>query len=402
MGVLRLYLALCVVAAHSEAVFPWQMHDGRAAVQLFFVISGFYMELILSGDKYRTALDFYRGRLIRIFAPYYLSLAIVLGVSVTFGLAFGDWLTLNQTVRDLSSDEPITPAVWFTQATNLTLFFQDWVMFAMETPDGSLGFTTDFWASEIPLWHYLWIPQAWSIGVELTFYLVAPLLVRKCSLRFLLLLTAFALITRQTVYVQFDLNHDPWTYRFLPFELAFFCLGIIACRLMNRRPRLFERCATAGKLMQSKLGTWSYFVSATSITFLLWLLCKVFEYVYPYAKLIVPGGDEYWYLISLAVWVLILPMLFSFTRHFRADRSVGELSYPVYLLHYTIALAVMSSEISVSLAAKYVGIVVAAITVVVSILLQLLVLNRLEDWRQALMRKAREASVVAKLARHQD
>jgi peptidoglycan/LPS O-acetylase OafA/YrhL len=37
----------------------------------------------------------------------------------------------------------------------------------------SLVFSTDFTKSEIPLWDGLIAPQAWTLGIELTFYLVA-------------------------------------------------------------------------------------------------------------------------------------------------------------------------------------------------------------------------------------
>jgi peptidoglycan/LPS O-acetylase OafA/YrhL len=58
MGILRVYLALCVIAAHSHRVLPWRMHDGRQAVQIFYIISGFYMAMVLS-TRYSSARDLY-------------------------------------------------------------------------------------------------------------------------------------------------------------------------------------------------------------------------------------------------------------------------------------------------------------------------------------------------------
>ena len=52
MGLLRFCLALAVVAAHThQRLFPFQMISGFYAVKVFFVISGFYMALILN-EKY--------------------------------------------------------------------------------------------------------------------------------------------------------------------------------------------------------------------------------------------------------------------------------------------------------------------------------------------------------------
>jgi hypothetical protein len=57
------------------------------------------------------------------------------------------------------------------------MFLQDWVMFAEQNSDGAVAFTSNFWQHPNQLWHFLWIPQARSIGIELTFYLTAPFLV---------------------------------------------------------------------------------------------------------------------------------------------------------------------------------------------------------------------------------
>jgi hypothetical protein len=51
MGTLRLLLALWVVAVHGEAVYGYKIEQAWVAVQCFFIISGFYMSLILN-EKY--------------------------------------------------------------------------------------------------------------------------------------------------------------------------------------------------------------------------------------------------------------------------------------------------------------------------------------------------------------
>ena len=54
MGILRLFLSISVIAAHSGTfVFSSHWIDVGYAVNLFFIISGFYMTMILSG-KYKA------------------------------------------------------------------------------------------------------------------------------------------------------------------------------------------------------------------------------------------------------------------------------------------------------------------------------------------------------------
>ena len=93
MGLLRLYLALCVIFTHDgvrQNSIPLIIYNGSQAVQIFFVISGFYMALILS-EKYRSPVEFYASRFIRIYLPYWTVLGIVVIFSLFCGMVFGEW-----------------------------------------------------------------------------------------------------------------------------------------------------------------------------------------------------------------------------------------------------------------------------------------------------------------------
>ena len=60
MGVLRYLLALSVLLVHD--VDGWfKLIDGAAAVQCFFLISGFYMALVLN-ERYADLGSFYFNR----------------------------------------------------------------------------------------------------------------------------------------------------------------------------------------------------------------------------------------------------------------------------------------------------------------------------------------------------
>lgn len=49
MGTVRLLLAISVALGHFGGLFGYLMGPGRAEVAAFFIISGFYMSLVLNG-----------------------------------------------------------------------------------------------------------------------------------------------------------------------------------------------------------------------------------------------------------------------------------------------------------------------------------------------------------------
>jgi peptidoglycan/LPS O-acetylase OafA/YrhL len=59
MGVLRTLLALSVVLSHSGPLFGIELVGGQLAVQSFYMISGFYMTMVLT-EKYVNANSSYR------------------------------------------------------------------------------------------------------------------------------------------------------------------------------------------------------------------------------------------------------------------------------------------------------------------------------------------------------
>lgn len=186
MGTLRFVLALSVVLAHVGVAAPV---TGQIAVQVFFVISGFYMALVLDG-RYTDKWTFWTNRLLRLFPGYFL----IAGLSAM-------WLWKNY--------PPYFDAVgWFDGITNIVIVGQDVSVF-----NGSQS---------------MLLPQAWSLALELYFYALAPWIV-KLRTRTLLAIIGASFVARAVSYV-YGLDHDPWTYRFFPFEVAFFLIGVLIHR----------------------------------------------------------------------------------------------------------------------------------------------------------------------------
>ena len=75
MGILRFFLASAVLLTHAQASF--QPLGGALAVSAFYVISGFYMQLLFA-EKFTSGqvLPFYKSRALRIFPLYYVFLIV--------------------------------------------------------------------------------------------------------------------------------------------------------------------------------------------------------------------------------------------------------------------------------------------------------------------------------------
>ena len=147
-------------------------------------------------------------------------------------------------------------------------------------------------------------PQAWTLGVELSFYLIAPFLLVRKNLIVSILICSLIL---RVYLIQIGIgNKDPWTYRFFPTELALFLLG--ACSHQFLRP-FYER---------NNLNTDKF---TTFITLGIFLYCAFF-FLLPYKLLNT--------LLLITLFIAALPYLFKFQSRSSWDRKVGELSYPIY------------------------------------------------------------------------
>jgi peptidoglycan/LPS O-acetylase OafA/YrhL len=157
----------------------------------------------------------------------------------------------------------------------------------------------------------MFIPPAWSLGVELSFYLLAPwILRRKTSV----IIGAFvsSLLLRYALW-QIGLRDDPWSYRFFPAELGMFLFGALSYRLIYRKIRN----------QQLVLG-WKIFALGIYPAIVLYP-------VYDHSKGLFFTPTQILFYLYVGVSV---PILFRMTGHHPTDRRLGELSYPLYLCHY--------------------------------------------------------------------
>ncbi|WP_430395341.1 acyltransferase family protein [Ferrovibrio sp.] len=218
MGSIRFLLAISVLVHHSRSsLFGFDFVGGPLGVELFFVISGFYIALILN-EKY----DFPGGlwaygsnRALRIY-PLYL---LVFGVAVFAAPFFSASKALVVTTY-YAHDNWANLPLWsktYVGLSSLFLFGQEVSHFVGVDADGGVKFKL------FGLNGNFLIAPAWSLSVELTFYVLAPFLVKnllRLWLCFVVLL--FARMAFGT------LGYDPWVYRSTIAQMPLFLGGALA------------------------------------------------------------------------------------------------------------------------------------------------------------------------------
>lgn len=317
MGFLRIYLALCVISTHTNAIFFGFEHGGDQAVQIFFAISGFYMAFVLT-ESYPSMTKFYISRAVRIYVPYFAILLSICLLCCISGLTSGRWLTLTAYVHSPLLHNGIA-GVGLAVVANITIFFQDWLMFLKQDCGQHLQFTANFAESKYALWHYIVIPPSWSVALELCFYTIAPFLNGLKTITLILIITASTGL-RTYLYNQCSLNFDPWTYRFFPCEISTFLIGMLGYRV-------YTHFRVQGLPLAGRIDIcWFYGVLLGAFLIYAWITKKADNL----------GVISYLVLFPLMV---IIPVLFSYSQKSKFDRFIGELSFPVYLMHWHIEAA---------------------------------------------------------------
>jgi peptidoglycan/LPS O-acetylase OafA/YrhL len=275
-GVFRLVLATLVVVQHFSRIYL-----GTTAVYVFFVLSGFWVTQMWL-RKYSVLPSPYRTFVISRFGRVFPTFILVMAVTVAIRWWAGALLRLSMA----------------SKISSVVL----------------LGY------SQIPGGGYL-VP-AWSLDVEMQFYLVAPFIVSLClrKRRPVLVLLAVTSVAC-TVYL---LSQERTVFNNLLPYVPFFSAGMAACVCRWMPSRRFERfSATVVALTLLIIGLsplWRGMVLVgahpTPVSRLNGPLCAVL------ALCAVPSAIS-------TVWRHSSPF----------DRAAGDVSYAVYLIHFPFAWA---------------------------------------------------------------
>jgi peptidoglycan/LPS O-acetylase OafA/YrhL len=189
MGTYRLLLALAVALSHMGVTFLGGHNPGVVAVISFYLISGYVMTGLMRNyyEDYRKVPLFYLDRMARIFPQYLLFMALALAGYLFLG--FSSPYLSGVTVACAASNLAAIPLSFFLYSPAIA--------------------------------GCMLIPQAWSLGLELTFYLLFPVVLiggRRNLWLALSLLVWFAAAFGA-------INTDVWGYRLLPGTLFVFLLG---------------------------------------------------------------------------------------------------------------------------------------------------------------------------------
>jgi peptidoglycan/LPS O-acetylase OafA/YrhL len=326
---------------------------GQLAVQLFYIISGFLISYVLSHTpKYRNPLTFYWSRILRLYPIYYTVALMTLAARLS---------RPSQSLVDFYGQIPAGADVLLI-ASNILLFGQDWVMF-FGVENGALVLTSDFSKSEFVLARGLLVPQAWTLGVELSFYLIAPFVLRDT--RRLLGLLGLSLAMRLLLVLQGIGLHDPWTYRFFPAELTLFLLGALSEQLLLPK---WRRIAD-----DKRLARWR---APTVGTVILLAACTAFPWV--------PGNSLAKGVGLIALFLLLLPLAFLYQNQHAIDRKIGDLSYPMYIGHWFVILCLGFAAARLAISPAVLAIVSVAASIAFAWLLNVLIASRIEGYRKNL------------------
>lgn len=358
MGMLRFILAISVVLAHSSSILGFTLVGGQTAVQTFYIISGFYMALILN-EKYIGMNNSYKlfitNRFLRLYPIYWtvLLLTIIYSITIVVTSNSNDFGGFDIYVHYF--DMMSLSSFLFLVFANLFLFLQDTVMFlGLDTTTGHLFFTTNFRETNPMLYEFLFIPQAWTIGVEIAFYLIAPFIVRK-KIKIIVFLLVLSLMLRY-VLSQYGLKGDPWSYRFFSTELAFFLLGVISYHIYKRLHKLELK---------------------TIYLKIIWAIVLTFTLVYGFLSF--PRMSY----VYISVFFICLPFIFILTKNWKNDKYIGELSYPIYISHIFVLISIKAFKVPII---GGMGFTLTIITVLFSIVLNELVAKKIETIRQKRIR----------------
>jgi len=273
MGYIRIILAAAVLLDHLgiSSVVKIIKFDTTTAVQSFFVISGFYMSLILNEkyiEKSKSYFLFMSNRILRLYPIYWIVLLIA---SIIFIPHLLPMSILN-----------------FALLMGKQIFIFVDPKYFISPGNGS----------------FIFIPPAWTLGIEMLFYIIAPFFVK--SKKKLALLFGISLVLKLF-----------FNYSAISENLIFFTLGALSYQIYN--------------LIKTKNFHHLLIIKILSVLFFLFVFIPAIAFI---------KNNNINYLIQnlysiiyFPLFTLSIPIMFLTFSKSRIDRLIGDFSYPLYICH---------------------------------------------------------------------
>jgi peptidoglycan/LPS O-acetylase OafA/YrhL len=311
MGVFRLWLAVAVIAAHTDVRLGI---SGRAAVTIFYFISGYLITLVLN-DVYRTHSGaFYFNRALRILVP-----AVFVAT-----LAHLSYLAANVKIPFLSAPEGF---VLLSAIANFLVIPQDLAWFFAVSTDGTVVWQpVGRQGTSVPFADFQYNRPLFTIAIELYFYLLAPFVVR--SFKRVLVFTSIGFLWHAGCQLvgcySPELNYHC-------FIASWFFFGSGALCFWMHQP-IGERWLSLSELRTDpRLQRVRQCVVIFSIFSIGLIWFRAFGWPFGY----------------IACWVL-LPKLLAYSRRHKIDDYFGKYSYLIYLVHWPI-LVLLREKLPIAL-----------------------------------------------------
>jgi peptidoglycan/LPS O-acetylase OafA/YrhL len=351
MGMVRVALAMAVVLSHLPLA-SYKFLSGGLAVQAFFIVSGFYMALVLDG-KYKNVSLFYSNRLLRLFPTY----LVMVALTIIAVYAFNASATIDPELIDRILQNPLTAFVMGIE--NLVMVGQEMLFWFSIDETGAL-----VWDARGPLpdettvvgWQGLFVPQAWSLSMELMFYAIAPFLARA-GWKWIAAICVASIALRLSGAFLDNVDYLLWQGRFFPTALFLFLLGMLAHKALPFANRLPKAVGWITVLV----------VLAFIVTFPLlgWTDVRMRWVVY-------------------AVFAATTPFIFAAFKDNALDRWIGDLSYPIYMTQLFVIGFVLTKEPPFGMWIGIFG------TLAMSVAILVLIDHPLDRWRQRRAHTRRE------------
>lgn len=319
MGLIRLLLAVAVIIYHSSSLFFFSPIDGQIVVHCFFIISGFYVALVLSEKYHNKFKEFIKNRFFKIYPSYWLVLIISFFLAgLFFSLLKENNIQYGYLYKYLKEINP--GELFFVILSNILIFGLIFLNFTSLNKNGGLFLSKDPWKENVPSATELSInPPTWFLALELWFYLFSIFFI-KLKTKFLIIIIFLLLILRQvTIYFLIDklgFAYDPFIYRNFILQLVFFILGIVSYRAYNFIKK---------REMYNGVFIFLY------ITFILFLL------FFKRLESLLDNKSSLEILFYFYLFIL-LPLASKLMKNFKIDRFLGDLSYPIYLIHFPLLI----------------------------------------------------------------
>ena len=343
MGFLRFFLALCVIFSHAGSgivlavghniKIPMFGIGGREAVGIFYIISGFYMAMIIT-EKYGNSLrHFYASRFLRIFPTYWT--ALILGII----FIRSDFASIFHGIQNTGFVSRL-----YYYFCNLFIIGSDGAYLLSANGEGLHW--NPFTLSEVHNGsQLLFDPPVFTVGIELLFYAICPLIIKSMRNTLIVISLGFAyhflIILTQQVNIVYQ-------YHVFPSSLLYFSLGILSYKIYAWK--------------EYKLEGIHY------VFFLLFLIMAIF--IQP----LLPN-------LLLIFFPVVVPVLFHLTKKNKIDRFLGDLSYPLYIVHYLVLKYMWTKGI----APVKLGLYTALISLVLAVLIHLIIERPMDKLRHKLL-----------------